>query len=103
MLIGKLLDVRKTSFWNAGSTPAVRHHKRFRRLTPLMSKRQRLPSNRLGISRDGGCYSLSKTLTFLFLYGGSLIGKAADSKSVRCRFDPDPSCHRILNQAPQSP
>ena len=25
MLIGKLLDVRKTSFWNAGSTPAVRH------------------------------------------------------------------------------
>jgi len=25
MLIGKLLDVRKTRFWNAGSTPAVRH------------------------------------------------------------------------------
>ena len=77
--------------------------KRFRRLTPLMSKRQRLPSNRLGISHGGGCHSLSKTLTFLFLYGGSLIGKAADSKSVRCRFDSDPSCHRILKQAPLLP
>lgn len=37
--------------------------KRFRRLTPLMSKSQKLPSNRLG---SRAVIVVSKTLTFLF-------------------------------------